>query len=116
MVPDPGVLRRRSGDLSQILDADTTDGDHAIHMDFGNYTMGRLVAQRQNYDMDHAEYSQIRRQIEDRIRSLGYSKELFGEIDQRIGRSSWNERGGKKTDRYGKIFCLARVLRNVRSP
>lgn len=104
VVLDPGRAPTRFREVSQILDADTTDGDHAIHMDFGNYTMGRLVSERQNYDMDHAEYRQIRRQIEDRIRSLGYSKEVFGDIDQQIGRSSWNERGGKKTDRYGKKY------------
>lgn len=104
VVPDPGRAPTPFRDVSQILEADTRDGDHAIHMDFGNYTMGRLVAERQNYDMDHSEYSQVRRQIEDRIRSLGYSKELFGEIDQQIGRSSWNERGGRKTDRYGKKY------------
>ena len=104
VIPDPGRAPSPFRDVGQILEADTTDGDNAIHMDFGNYTMGRLVTDRQNYDMDHSEYSHVRRQIEDRIRSLGYSKELFGESDQRIGRSSWSERGGKKTDRYGKKY------------
>src|SRR5690606_36164842 len=32
---------------------DVSDGESTIHMDFGNYTMGRLVDGRGNYDMDH---------------------------------------------------------------
>ena len=104
VVPDPGRAPTPFRSVSRIQDADTTDGKHAIHMDFGNYTMGRLVTNRQNYDMAHSEYRRIRRQIEDRIRILGYSKELFGEIDQQINRSGWSERGGKKTDRYGKKY------------
>jgi len=104
LVPDPKSAPSPFRAVSRIRVADTTDGDHAIHMDFGNYTMGRLVTGRHNYDMKHVEYRRVRRQIEDRIRRLGYSTELFGEIDREIGRSSWREERGRKTDRYGKKY------------
>ena len=35
----------------------------AIHMDFDNYTTGRLVENRRNYDSKHAEYRGVQRQI-----------------------------------------------------
>lgn len=104
LVPDPTKAPSPFRAPRRIRAEDTTDGDHAIHLDFGNYTMGRLVTGRRNYDMEHVEYGRLRRQIEDRIRRLGYSWELFSEIDRRIGHSSWREERGGKTDRYGKKY------------
>ncbi|MEZ5348125.1 MAG: hypothetical protein R2714_02840 [Microthrixaceae bacterium] len=46
-------------------------------MDFGNYTIGRLVTDRGNYDFKHREYNGVRRQIADRIGRLGYSTDHF---------------------------------------
>ncbi len=78
----------------------------AIQMDFGNYTIGRLIPNRSNYDYDNATYQDIRRQIEHRIVELGYSPTLFGEVDNRIGSDSWQHesRSAVKTDRYGKKY------------
>lgn len=104
LVPDPTSAPSPFRPVNRIRPRDVTDGDHAIHMDFGNYTMGRLITDRQNYDMKHVEYRRVRRQIEDRIRRLGYSKERFGEIDRGIGRTNWREDRGRKTDRYGKKY------------
>lgn len=56
---------------TDIPDEMCGDGDSAIHMDFGNYTLGRLVAGRANYDDRNPTYRQIRRQIEWRIGNLG---------------------------------------------
>jgi hypothetical protein len=104
LVTDPTRAPSPFRPVNRIRLSDVSDGDHAIHMDFGNYTMGRLVTDRQNYDMKHVEYRRVRRQIEDRIRRLGYSKERFGEIDREIGRTNWREDRGRKTDRYGKKY------------
>ncbi len=104
LVPDPSSAPSPFRAVNRIRLAEVSDGDHAIHMDFGNYTMGRLVTGRQNYDMKHFEYRRVRRQIEDRIRRLGYSKEQFAEIDREIGRANWREDRGRKTDRYGKKY------------
>lgn len=78
--------------------------DHAINMDFGNYTMGSLIPNRANYDDKKPEYVQVRAKIERRIFDLGYRAEQFKAIDGDIGRTSWNARDHEKVDRYGKKY------------
>jgi hypothetical protein len=73
-------------------------------MDFGNYTMGRLVDDRQNYDMSNPTYVAIRRQIADRIGRLGYRRADFQEADQLIARFSGSGQDAARTDRYGKKY------------
>ncbi|MCS5732867.1 ATP-binding protein [Herbiconiux daphne] len=92
-------------DLTAISEADTTDGEHAIHMDFGNYTMGRLVNGRRNYDMDNTEYVGIRRQIADRVGMLGYRVREFEDIDRVIARYGATRSTGERVDRYGKKYA-----------
>lgn len=86
---------------------DYRDGNAPIHMDFENYTIGRLIQGRSNYDRGHNEYKQVLSQIYWRIYNLGYSLEKFGEIDKKIASDSWNnsrlENSGK-IDRYGKKY------------
>ena len=79
----------------------------AIHMDFGNYTIGRLVADRSNYDESHVGYRRVRRQIERRIVDLGYDAAKFQEVDRFIGDNGFRagrSSDGQKTDRYGKKY------------
>lgn len=90
--------------ISRIRQADVDDPEHAIHMDFGNYTIGRLVDVRGNYDFRHREYAKVRRQIADRMRRLGYSTDRFNELDRRIGLRMEYGRDGHKVDRYGKKY------------
>jgi hypothetical protein len=77
---------------------------HAIHMDFGNYTMGRLIPNRANYDDKNPDYIQVRSKIERRMFDLGYRAERFKEADIEIGNTSWNARDQEKVDRYGKKY------------
>jgi hypothetical protein len=77
---------------------------HAIHMDFGNYTIGRLVPNRANYDDKKPDYVQVRAKIEHRIFDLGYRAERFKGVDTEIGNMSWNARDQEKVDRYGKKY------------
>ncbi|MGH2959837.1 MAG: hypothetical protein ACRDKE_09545, partial [Solirubrobacterales bacterium] len=49
----------------------------AIQMDFGNYTMGRLIPNRANYDDKKPEYVRVRAKIERRMFDLGYRSEQF---------------------------------------
>lgn len=77
---------------------------HAIHMDFGNYTIGRLIPNRANYDHDKPEYVRVRAKIESRMFALGYRDEAFKDIDSEIGRYSWNSREEHDVDRYGKKY------------
>ena len=78
-----------------------------IHMDFENYTIGRLVEGRSNYDSEHKEYKLILSQIYWRMYNLGYLFTKFGEIDKQIGDDSWrnsNNESAGKIDRYGKKY------------
>jgi len=90
----------------QITDEQCADGHSTIRMDFGNYTMGRLIPDRRNYDNENTEYKKVRRQIEWRIGNLGYRKEDFDSIDREIsGLSHYAEqRQVPRTDRYGKKY------------
>lgn len=100
----PGQAVSHFRPVSRIRKRDTEDPEHAIHMDFGNYTIGRLVEDRGNYDFDHKEYAGVRKQIADRMRQLGYSTDRFGELDRIIVRYSEHRRDGYPVDRYGKKY------------
>lgn len=76
----------------------------AIHMDFGNYTIGRLTPERANYDDKNPEYVKVRAKIERRMFDLGYRKEQFDTLDREIGNSSFSARDEHKVDRYGKKY------------
>lgn len=89
-----------------ITDEMIADVKNAIHMDFGNYTLGRLIPNRGNYDFKNRTYKNTRRQIEFRIKELGYDQDLFEEVDKMITHDSWRGRMSDptKTDRYGKKY------------
>jgi hypothetical protein len=88
----------------QIDDAAVDAVKDVLHMDFENYTIGRLVPERDNYHMEHREYQAVRKQILWRISDLGYTTTAFGQIDQSINRYAWNRQDGDRTDRYGKKY------------
>lgn len=91
---------------AQIGDSGVTEAKDAIHMDFGNYTIGRLIPERRNYDYKNTAYEDARRQIERRIVDLGYSPSRFAAADGSIGEGAWGaERHERpKIDRYGKKY------------
>ncbi len=83
-------------------------GPAPLHLDFENYTLGRLVKDRGNYDYEHDEYKSVRANIFWRIYNLGYSLESFGKIDDQLIEENYRKYGrsadGRKTDRYGKKY------------
>jgi len=85
-----------------ITDEQIAEVDGTIRMDFGNYTIGRLLPNRNNYDFENAEYKTVRRQIEWRIWNLGYRKADFDLIEQRPYYMEHNAE--RKVDRYGKKY------------
>lgn len=102
-VSSKSVLRQPS----RISERSVKGADEAIRMDFRNYTIGRLVSGRRNYDHDHKGYRAVRRQIERRILDLGYDPERFRAIDRTISETSFYRRqlnDGQRTDRYGKKY------------
>jgi hypothetical protein len=91
----------------RITEAYSKAADPAFHMDFENYTVGRLITDRRNYDSHHKEYRGVLRQIKWRMLNLGYSADLFKDIDRSISeRSFYREQSENpgKIDRYGKKY------------
>lgn len=92
---------------NKINESYTKRADWALHIHFENYSIGRLVSNRSNYDSNHVEYKNVLRQIKWRILNLGYRKSLFDDIDRRIAEQAFyreqRENGGK-IDRYGKKY------------
>lgn len=81
--------------------------DSPFRMDFENYTIGRLVPKRNNYDYNNKDYQKIRSQILWRIEQLGWTKEKFSSIDRIISNSQNLPRSvsdANKIDRYGKKY------------
>lgn len=78
--------------------------DAAIRMDFGNYTIGRLIPDRWNYDDSNPEYQRVLPAIVSRMLVLGYDPEQFEAVDQKM--NSGPRMGGDKhkVDRYGKKY------------
>ncbi|ATY80446.1 hypothetical protein CVS42_06090 [Aeromonas veronii] len=76
----------------------------AIRMDFGNYTIGRLIPGRGNYDDSHPEYQRVLSLIVSRMLVLGYNPEAFEAVDRH--RNPGPRSGGDKhkVDRYGKKY------------
>lgn len=76
----------------------------AITMDFGNYTFGRLIPGRSNYDYKHPDYIAVRKAIVTRMVQLGYDPDKFDPIDGKL--DSWRRQDGdkEKVDRYGKKY------------
>ena len=92
-------------EANAVTDLEFEDVDRAFRMDFENYTLGRLAEGRANYDYNHKDYSDIRRQVRWRVGNLGFSNEQFAEVDGLIDNASWHSRGARaKVERYGKKY------------
>ena len=100
-------IASRIPSASRIRDRDCEGTRGAIHMDFENYTIGRLVESRSPYDFKHREYRSVLRQIKWRVLDLGYTEEKFDQIDKWIAESTYyrsRNDESEKTDRYGKKY------------
>ena len=94
---------------SKILGKERYSRDSPLHMDFENYTLGGLVKDRRNYDYEYAEYQKVRSRVLWRIEQLGWTSELFKDVDNSIANANeryWSRTGreAKKTERYGKKY------------
>ena len=101
-----GGLRRWSESESANSDEELHVADSPFHMDFENYTLGRLVPGRRNYDYSHEGYRKIRAQVLWRIEQLGWSAALFEATDNEIAGQRYRPLGRRagKTERYGKKY------------
>jgi hypothetical protein len=78
-----------------------------LRMDFSNYTLGRLVPNRSNYDFTDAEYMRTVENLYWRLDQMGYTPDSFEEVDKEIssrGRYSRHEENESRVDRYGKKY------------
>lgn len=92
---------------SEISEEEYHLADSPFRMDFENYTIGSLVPDRGNYNYKHEGYKEVRAKILWRVEKLGWSKDLFGDVDSSIGGQHYSSRTGsqaRKTDRYGKKY------------
>jgi hypothetical protein len=78
--------------------------DEAIRMDFGNYTIGRLIPDRWNYDDSNPEYQWVLLAIVSRMLELGYDPEQFKAVDRQMDSGPRMGVDKHKVDRYGKKY------------
>jgi len=77
----------------------------AIRMDFGNYTIGRLISGRSNYDDSNPEYQQVLPAIVSRMLVLGYDPQQFETVDRQMNSGPRIGSDKHKVDRYGKKYA-----------
>jgi hypothetical protein len=86
-----------------------TETDHAFYPDFSNYTVGSLYPDRGNYQFDHAGYQEGMAEIRGRVRELGWSEEIFGDLDREIAEFEYRAprfQHPGRIERYGKKYGL----------
>jgi hypothetical protein len=77
--------------------------EHTIHMDFENYTLGRLFDDRSNYDYKHEGHRNATDQVLGVIYELGWRESEFSSVDQRLSRQNQDRNPGR-IERYGKKY------------
>jgi hypothetical protein len=103
--PFPSMPRRK-WELVQEKSKVFGDGS-PFRMDFENYTIGRLVSNRRNYDSENPTYKELLAKIRWRVRGLGWTSELFSEVDKEISADNgyrYNRANRTKVERYGKKY------------
>ena len=77
-----------------------------FRMDFENYTIGRLIEDRRNYDYSHEGYKVARGNILWRVNELGWSYAQFEKLEQSIGADEdYHSRARRsRVERYGKKY------------
>lgn len=106
------------GGVRDLGEFDYGDKDYSyegpIHMDFSNYTIGRIVIGGNSYS-NPIEKQKVRRQIYWRIYDLGWNAELFKEAEKSIGNDNFYSRGINEhavIERYGKKYSLIAFYEN----
>jgi hypothetical protein len=77
--------------------------DHTLHINFANYTVGRLFTDRGNYNMEHKGYLSALAHIRGTIWSLGWREAELGAVDQEIVKYN-DPTDRSRIDRYGKKY------------
>jgi hypothetical protein len=87
-------------------DAGADEAGRTLHMDFENYTLGRLFDDRGNYDMDHLGHQAAVAHVRGVVWALGWRAASFEKMDRTIAEDGY--RGGRGVralaERYGKKY------------
>jgi hypothetical protein len=87
-------------------DAGADEAARALHMDFENYTLGKLFDDRRNYDMDHAGHQAAVAHVRGVVWAFGWRKATFDVLESKI--AEHRSRGGRGdrplAERYGKKY------------
>lgn len=84
-----------------------TEAGRTLHMDFENYTLGRLFDHRANYDMKHVGHKAAVAHVRGVVWALGWRAATFEAIDNQIAESKYRHGGflnEPHTERYGKKY------------
>lgn len=107
------------GGLRELGEFDYGDHDYGyarpIKMDFSNYTIGRIVADGHSYS-NPPEKIKVRKQIYWRIYDLGWTEDLFKEIEKELGEDNYYGRGRTEqatVERYGKKYSWIAYYENA---
>ncbi|WP_437336605.1 NACHT domain-containing protein [Sorangium sp. So ce394] len=88
-------------------DARAEEVGRTLHMDFENYTLGRLFDDRGNYDMDHQGHQAAAAHICGVVWSLGWRAAAFDPLDRAIADDAFRAEGRghrPRAERYGKKY------------
>jgi len=77
--------------------------ERTLHMDFENYTLGRLFRDRRNYDRHHPGHQAAVAHVYGTVWTLGWRERGLGAVDKNL--TSYAHRGDRPpTERYGKKY------------
>jgi hypothetical protein len=82
------------------------EAGRTLRMDFENYTLGRLFADRGNYDMNHAGHQAAVAHVRGVVWALGWRTATFDALDKRIAEDAYRHGRGDRSlvERYGKKY------------
>ena len=84
-----------------------------LHMDFNNYTIGRLVKGGGSY-ANPPEKIKVRNQIIWRLHDLGWDYKLFEDVEKYVGNGHYSTRHERdKIERYGKKYSWIAFFENA---
>ena len=103
--PFPHMRKRQWGCIKED-EEECSRYDSPFRMDFENYTIGRLVRGRGNYDYSHEGYRVARGKILWRVYDLGWSYQKFKNVEESIdsGRHHFSRSERSRIERYGKKY------------
>ncbi|MCP9838064.1 hypothetical protein KBY84_11245 [Cyanobium sp. N.Huapi 1H5] len=82
------------------------EAGRTLRMDFENYTLGRLFADRGNYDMNHAGHQAAVAHVRGVVWALGWRTATFDALDKGIAEDAYRHGRGDRSlvERYGKKY------------